>query len=108
MEPIRTNRERSANPRLGAAVTEVQTMIRERYPSATFDVAPGEDPVGLYLTTTVDVEDTGEVFEVVVARLLELRIEDELPIYVIPVRRLARVAAEMRARGDSSLVPLPV
>ncbi len=99
----------AADPRLQAAVAELQSLIHARYPSATFDVTPGDDPAGLYPTATVDVEDTDEVFEVVVGRLLELQVEEGLPVYVIPMRPLARIAAELRAREPMApRAPVPV
>jgi hypothetical protein len=97
------------DPRIDAAVAELQGMIQARYPSATFHVGPGEDPDGTYVTATVDVDDTDEVFDVVVERLLELQVAEELPVYVIPVRPIARVVAELRAREATALpAPLPL
>ena len=87
-----------SDPRIRAAVAELEELIRRRYPEATFDVGQGHDPEGVYLTPTVDVEDTDAVFDIVVDRLLELQIDDELPVYVIPVRPIERVMAELRAR----------
>jgi hypothetical protein len=95
------------DPRVRAAVAELQSMIAARYPGATFVVAPGEDPEGTYVTATVDVADTDEVFDVVVERLLELQVEDGVPVYVLPVRPVERVITELRARdAPSPLVPL--
>ena len=73
--------------RLQAAVEELQRL----YPAATFQVVPGEDPAGTYVVATVDVEDTETVIDVYIDRLLELQIDEGLPVYVIPVRPLARV-----------------
>jgi hypothetical protein len=99
----------ATDPHLQAAVAELQSLIHTSYPSAVFDVAPGDDPAGLYLTATVDVEDTDEVFEIVVGRLLEMQVEEELPVYVIPVRPLARVVAEPRAgKSLAPRAPVPV
>ena len=101
--------ERYADPRIEAAVAELTGMIRARYPGATFAVAPGEDPDGTYVTATVDVADTDEVFDVVVGRLLELQVEEGLPVYVLPVRPIERVVAELRGRGATALpAPLPL
>lgn len=53
--------------------------------------------------------DTDEVFEVVVGRLLEMQVEEGLSVYVIPVRPLARVAAEVRPRDAvAPHTPVPV
>src|SRR3546814_1184299 len=48
------------------------------------------------LVATVDVEDQDAVLDVVVDRMMELQIDEGLPIFVIPVRTAERVAA-MRA-----------
>lgn len=68
-------------------------MITEHWPSATFSVSRGEDnPEGIHLNTTVDIEDTDEVADLVIDRLLELQIDEGLPIHVIPIRPIERVA----------------
>ncbi len=95
-------RAQRADPRIDAAVAELTGTIRARYPGATFDVAPGEDPDGTYVTATDDVEDTDEVFDAVVGRLLELQVEEGLPVYVLPVRPIERVAAELRAEASAT------
>ncbi|MBI2861443.1 MAG: hypothetical protein HYX89_01340 [Chloroflexi bacterium] len=74
------NRE---DPRIPTALAELKGMISQRYPQATFEVGVGEDPEGVYLTATVDVEDTTEVFDVVVDRLVEMEVEEGLPVYVV-------------------------
>jgi hypothetical protein len=84
--------------RLDAAVAELQGMTLSRYPEASFDVAPGTDPDGLYVTATVDVEDTDEVFDLIVGRLLDMQVDEGLPVYVLPVRPVERVVAERRER----------
>jgi hypothetical protein len=72
--------------RLHAASAELRALIQQAYPTATFTVVPGEDPDGLYMWTTVDVEDTDTVVEVYIDRLLTLQIEEGLPLYVVPIR----------------------
>ena len=101
-------RQPPSDPRVQAAAAELQDMIAARYPGATFAVAPGEDPEGTYVTATVDVEDTDEVFDIVVERLLQLQVEEGLPVYVLPVRPVERVVTELRARETVvPLAPLP-
>jgi hypothetical protein len=86
------------NPAIDAAVAEMQLLIRSSYPEATFAVAPGEDPEGVYLIVTVDVEDTDPVFDLVVNRLLELQVEAAIPLFVLPIRPLARIMAPAHDR----------
>src|SRR3972149_6423195 len=84
------------DPRVQNALADLQGLIHRRYPGATFAVAPGEDPDGVYLTATVDVEDTDEVVDSVIDRLLEIQVEQRMPVSVIPVRPLNRVLQELR------------
>lgn len=80
-----------SSPRMQAAIEELQRLIQQRYPEAIFQVEPGDDPTGMYVLVTVDVEDTDAVVEVFIDRLLELQIDEGLAVYVVPVRPLARV-----------------
>lgn len=89
------------NLRMERAIAEMQGLIHDRYPAAVFRVARGEDPEGTYLKATVDVEDTDEVVDVFLARLLEMQVEEGLPIYVIPVRPPERIAELIRERAHS-------
>lgn len=41
-----------------------------------------EGPDGLYLRAIVDVEDTDEVTEVFIDRMIDLQVEEDLPLYV--------------------------
>ncbi len=41
-------------PRMEAATDAMKQLVLERFPEATFDQGPGEDPVGIYLIATVD------------------------------------------------------
>jgi hypothetical protein len=78
-------------PRMQEAIRELQRLIRWLYPKATFQVEHGDDPAGIYLLATVDVEDTDAVVEVYIERLLELQIDEGLPLYVVPIRPPAHV-----------------
>jgi len=85
--------------RIAQAVAELKAMIVARYPEATFAVWQGEDPAGTYLTATIDVDDTDEVTDVIIDRLVAMQVEEELPVYVIPVRPLTRIQAAQRPRA---------
>jgi hypothetical protein len=81
--------------RMQQAIEELRTEILEKYPSASFEVAHGDDPDGIYLTAEVDVDDTLDVFDVVVHRLVSLQVEEGLPLYVVPVQTPERIAAHL-------------
>jgi hypothetical protein len=81
--------------RIERAIAELQDMIRERWPTSAFSVSPGDDPKGMYLDAVVDIDDTDEVMDVIVDRLLELQVEERLPVYVVLTRTLERIAGAM-------------
>ena len=83
---MRADRVELKTPRMQAALAELQALIQQAYPAATFAVTPGEDPEGLYVLATVDVDDTEAVVDVYIDRLLTLQIDDGLPLYVVPRR----------------------
>lgn len=80
-----------------AALEELAALISQHYPEASFRVSRGEDdPAIVQLVTTVDVEDTEPVLDVVMDRLLELQAH-ELPIFVVTERPLERTIAMREA-----------
>jgi hypothetical protein len=87
------------DPRTRQAVAELEAMIRERYPTATFDLsASPEDPSSFHLTAIVDIDDPDEVGDLVLDRVLELQVTEGIPLHVIPVRTPERIAAAKQAR----------
>jgi hypothetical protein len=85
-------------PRMKAAIHELKGLITARFPQAAFVVEEGVDPEGVYLITTVDIADTDEVINVIGDRLVELQVDEGLPVYVTPLRPIERVVAELRNR----------
>ncbi len=98
--------EHSHDARITQAVEELQALIRSRYPDAQFDVSAGDDPEGVYLTATVDLDDPDEVTDLVIERTMQLQVEEQLPVYVVPIRPLSRVM-EARQRRHEAGTPLP-
>ncbi len=93
-----------------SALNELSGAIVKRYPGAHFATVRGEDPAGWYLRATVDLDDPDEVMDVVIDRLLEYQIDQQLPVYVIPLRTKERLTAllEQRQRphiGQATSVP---
>src|SRR5438552_854605 len=86
------------HPTIQKALSELKDLIRQRYPDASFTVFRGDDPDGIYLRALVDVQDTDEVVDVFIDRLLSLQVEEQLPLYVVPVRPLAKVLEETNAQ----------
>ena len=78
------------------AIEEIKGLITQQYPESTFEVAHGEDPEGVYLKSTVDIEDVDEVLDAVLDLLFDIQVERELPIYVIPLQPVERVLRELQ------------
>ena len=95
-------------PAIEKAVNELEGVITKRFPQATFVVEEGADPKGIYLVTTVDIADTDEVIDLVGDRLIELQVDEGLPLYVTPLRPLARVIAQLREREAVSSPASPI
>lgn len=94
--------------RLEQALDELREMILGRFPDTTFSVSISpDDPDIVHLNAVVDLEDTEEVIDLVIDRMLELQIDEGLPIHVIPLRPLERVLA-MRRSADRDPQALPM
>lgn len=86
------------------AVDELKADIAQHYPTATFELSRGQDdPSSLHLTTTVDLDDAFEVLDKVIDRVVDLQVEQGIPLHVIPVRTPERVQAEMDAQRSRTL-----
>ena len=89
-------------PRIKAALHELRGLITARFPQAAFAVEEGFDPEGIYPVTTVDIADTDDVIAAVGDRLVELQVDEGLPVYVTPMRPIERVITELRKREAST------
>lgn len=56
----------------------------------------------MYLVTSVDIADTDEVIAVVGDRLVEMQVDEGLPVYVTPLRPIECVVAELRNRETAT------
>src|SRR5688500_4029026 len=101
---MKTENHIRLTPRMQEAIHELKGLITARFPQAAFVVEEGVDPEGVYLITTVDIADTDEVIAVIGDRLVELQVDEGLPIYVTPLRPIERVAAGLRKR-EAAIVP---
>lgn len=81
------------DPRMQAAVDELQQLILARYPTTTFTVGAGFDWDSVYVRAVVDVDDTDEVTAVFLDRLVDFQVDEDLAISVVTVRTPERQAA---------------
>lgn len=81
--------KRWLEPNIEAALGELENRIRARYPKAVFSPFRGfgDGPLMIYLQAVVGVDDTDEVLDLVIDRLVEMRVEEGIPIDVHARRR---------------------
>src|SRR3954471_15205810 len=92
----------TTDPRMRAAITELEDLIRSQYPEATFTVSHGtDDPEAIHIYATVDLEDTEPVVDLVLERELELLAEEGLLVHVIPLPTPERNEAILRAQQQA-------
>jgi hypothetical protein len=91
------------------AVEELQGLIHEHYPTATFVVQRGEDdPTAIHLIATVDLDDTDAVLDLVIERMMAFQIEEYVPVFVIPVRPAERVRVLLATTQVQSVASMPL
>jgi hypothetical protein len=94
------------SPKMLAAVDELKSVVLNRYPDAQFRLSRGPDePEAVHLKAIVDVDDLDEVVDLIIDRMMQFQIEDELPIWVVPIHPIERVAAMLAARANGSEPP---
>ena len=93
------------DPGIEPAIEELKALIRARYPEVCFEVSRGNDPEGVYLVATVDVEDVDDVMALYTERLIELQVADRLPLYVLSLQPFERVVAALQQRRERSAQP---
>ena len=88
----------SLDERTRQAIDELQQTIVARYPSTTFEVVPSpEEPESIWLIATADVDDTDEVGDLVLERVISLIVDEGISVHVIPVRTPERIHAAREA-----------
>jgi hypothetical protein len=98
-----TTSELLADPKVQAAIAELQQMILAQFPTTEFTVGEASDPEGVLVRAIVDVDDPDEVTNVIIDRMVDIQVDDHLPIYVVPLRTPARDAA-LRAQQAAARI----
>lgn len=99
-----------ADPRVQEALTELQELIRQRYPAASFTVTQRQDdPEGIFFTAVVDIDDLDEVTDLVLRRMVDMQLDEGLPIYVVAEWPAERIRVYLRQQTTQRAgVRLPV
>lgn len=96
------------DPRTQTALEELRIMILRHDPKASFTVTRGHDLEGICLDVIVDVDDVDEIAEVVTDRLVDMQVEEGLPVYVVPEWPPERIRAYWQERASKFNATLPI
>jgi hypothetical protein len=69
------------------AIDEVQAVIKVAFPEAEFQVHRGRHPEGIYIDAYTKADNGFDVLDLIGDRLVDLCVEEELDIYVVPLLR---------------------
>ena len=98
-------------PEMQRAVDELTALIRRGYPTARFEVRSAPDDASTtLLEVTVDVDDPEEVLDLVFERMEQIRIDEGVPILVLPLQTPERAATLLQAtrRGHGAASPTAI
>ncbi len=96
----------SLDPRRQQAVQELTQLVQAHFPLTDVMVVPGDDnPKATHVFATVDIDDPDEVADLVMERMLELQLDEGIPVYLIPIRTPERVAALAKRRRAKHVWP---
>jgi len=72
-------------------VEELKRLILSRHPEATFELRPGGDnPTAIFLDTYVDLDDPFKVLDEISDRVVDIQVDQGIPLHVLPLRTAAR------------------
>jgi hypothetical protein len=92
--------------RMQQAIAELESAILQRYPGARFEVSvAADDPRQIHLNAVVDLDDPDEVGDLVLDRLLQLQVDEGIPLHVIPLRTPERIEAAAAAERSAQRLP---
>jgi hypothetical protein len=79
--------EHTLPPPTRQAIEELSALIRSRYPTVTFRASPDMDePDITILWTTVDVDDSNHILDLVSERQLQWQLKEDVYVCVVPIR----------------------
>jgi hypothetical protein len=95
------------SPRMEAAIAEMKELIASHYPTATFSVYEWDDPEGIFLSAVVDTDDMAEVKRLYLSRMVDLQVDEGLPLFVVPLPTRERHEAMLRKSQESAELLVP-
>lgn len=95
------------SPRMEAAIAEMKALISNRYPTATYSVYEWDDPEGIFMDAVVDTEDLDAVKRLFLSRMVDLQVDEGLPLFVIPLPTSERHEAMLRESQEPAGLLVP-
>ncbi len=93
------------DPGYRETIEEIQGIILDHFPGTTFDVYLGEEPLGVYVEALVEVDDIDDVMDIYIDRLVDLKVERGLRLYVLPVSTSEHDARRPQHQDDVVVLP---
>lgn len=95
-------------PTTQSTVDELAALIRASHPTAQFQVLPSPDgPSTMLLEAIVNLDDPDEALDLVFERMQQLRIDEGVPILVLPLQTPERAVALLEARHTGGRATIP-
>ena len=83
-------------------VEELKTLILAHHPEAKFTVGPGgENPTATFLRAYVDLDDPFEMLDEISDRIVDIQVDEGIPLHVLPLRTDERELAHRMRRAAS-------
>jgi hypothetical protein len=79
-----------------AAIDEMRTIISRSHPEATYETYLDLEGASVWLRAVVDVDDTDDVVDLYIKRLLDLQSEEGVRLHVLPVRTPERIERDFQ------------
>ncbi len=89
------------DPRIQSALDELRGMIPQRFPETTFEVGPRPDMDGIWLVAIADVDNLDDVTDVVLPRIVDTRVDEGLPVYIVGDWPAGRVRIHLQEQRQS-------
>lgn len=86
-------------------VDELKKTILERHPEATFELGPGgENPTAIFLDAYVDLDDPFEILDEIGERVVDIQVDEGIPLFVMPRQSPDRARAYERQRQSGARI----
>jgi hypothetical protein len=86
-------------------VDELKKTILERHPEATFELGPGgENPTAIFLDAYVDLDDPFEILDEIGERVVDIQVDEGVPLFVMPRQSPDRARAYERQRQSGTRI----